>query len=249
MRSLHRSGDASWAPRAKGWAEYTLDLLETLFENDNVSEFRKVAIAGIQTRNPALAILNARIAKLQSMVKRLSLAEEPAAPSPAATTSAIKAGSPARRVRVFIGSSKEGLKVAEFLQVNLDHAGEIELWTQGVFQPSSGTLASLVAQAREKDFAVLVLTPDDMVEKRGEKASSPRDNVIFELGLFMGALSPERVFMVHSRSEHLVLPSDLAGITPVTYELHSSGNLSAALGAASTQIRQAMERQGAREPR
>jgi predicted nucleotide-binding protein len=46
------------------------------------------------------------------------------------------------------------------------------------------------------DFAILVLTPDDLTQSRGKQQPSPRDNVVFELGLFIGALGRDRVFMV-----------------------------------------------------
>ena len=61
------------------------------------------------------------------------------------------------------------------------------MWHQGVFDLSSGTLESLVAAIDDYDFATLVLTPDDLLEKRDVTGRCPRDNVLFELGLFMGA--------------------------------------------------------------
>lgn len=150
------------------------------------------------------------------------------------------------RPRVFVASSTEALSVAKVIQLNLDRVAEVELWTQGAFQPSSGTLGSLVGRAREVDFSVLVLTPDDIREKRSTRVASPRDNVVFELGLFMGSLGPERVFVVHSREHTLDLPSDLAGITPVTYGRHSNQNLRATLGAPCTEIELVMLRLGRR---
>ena len=57
---------------------------------------------------------------------------------------------------------------------------------------SKGSLQGLVEQVLKFDFAVLIMTPDDLTEKRGVSEMSPRDNVIFELGLFMGALGPAR---------------------------------------------------------
>ncbi|HEX2690048.1 MAG TPA: hypothetical protein VHN14_25705, partial [Kofleriaceae bacterium] len=64
-------------------------------------------------------------------------------------------------------------------------------------------------------------------------------------GLFMGALGRARTFIVHSRTNPPVLPSDLAGITPATYE--DRDNLDAALGPVCTKIRRAIESQGARQ--
>lgn len=92
------------------------------------------------------------------------------------------------RPRVFIGSSSEGLEIAETIQLNLDHLCEVTIWTQGLFTLGSGVLEALAAKLSEFDYAILVLTPDDLTESRNQALFSPRDNVIFELGLFMGYL-------------------------------------------------------------
>jgi predicted nucleotide-binding protein len=68
-----------------------------------------------------------------------------------------------------------------------------------------------------------------------------RDNVIFELGFFMGALGPERTFIVYSRDNSPTLPSDLAGVTVATFAERQDGNIDAAVGPASIQIKQAIE--------
>lgn len=143
--------------------------------------------------------------------------------------------------RIFVGSSSEGLVVAEAVQVTLDHDAEITLWSQGVFGLSKGSLQALVEQVLKFDFAVLIMTPDDLTERRGVSGMSPRDNVIFELGLFMGALGPARTFIVHPRTPAPQLPSDLAGVTTATYAARSDGNLVAAVGAACSQIKRAIK--------
>lgn len=140
------------------------------------------------------------------------------------------------RARVFIGSSGEGLHVAQELQVLLDRSCEVELWSQGLFEPGGFTLTSLTNAANRFDFAILVVTPDDTTTTRGALKNTVRDNVVFELGLFMGAIGPDRTVMVYDRKTPPNLPSDLAGVTPATFEAHSSGNLTAALGAAATTI-------------
>ena len=63
---------------------------------------------------------------------------------------------------------------------------------------------------------------------------APRDNVLLEMGLFIGALGRERTFAVFDRSVDMKLPSDLAGVTPASYAPHASGNLQASLGASAT---------------
>lgn len=152
-----------------------------------------------------------------------------------------------KRASVFIGSSTEGLTVAKGLQVLLDQGSEVTLWNQGVFAPSQGTLESLMAALDQFDFAILVLTPDDLVSSRDHSKPAPRDNVLFELGLFMGGLGRNRTFIVHDRTVQLKLPSDLAGISTVTFELHSSGQLHSSLGAPATRIEQQISRLGLRD--
>jgi len=149
--------------------------------------------------------------------------------------------------RIFVGSSTEGLPVAEALQVGLEYDAEVTVWSQGVFGLSGGTLETLVETTKTFDFSVFVLTPEDLIEKRGDVQRAARDNVIFELGLFMGSSGRHRTFFVHPRLADMSLPSDLAGITAATYDpKRSDGDLQAALGPACTKIKRAVRDQGRR---
>jgi len=147
---------------------------------------------------------------------------------------------------VFIGSSTEGLPVAEAIQQNLDYACDTTVWSQGIFGLGEGSLEALVDRVGDFDFAVLVLTPDDVVTSRGKAEQSARDNVLLELGLFLGAIGRKRTFIVYDRTANLKLPSDLAGVTPATYQRHRTDNLQAALGACCTKIKNAIEGLGVR---
>ncbi|MDE0484857.1 MAG: nucleotide-binding protein [Candidatus Poribacteria bacterium] len=131
---------------------------------------------------------------------------------------------------MFIGSSKESLPIAEAIKSNLEDKDLIvQLWTDGVFSASQFILSELERQVNESDFAVLVLGADDVVESRDEISDAPRDNVIFELGLFMGALSHERTFMVIPRDYDIKIPTDLLGLIPLKYESNDSNNLATLL--------------------
>ncbi len=135
---------------------------------------------------------------------------------------------------VFIGCSVEGLRIAKVIQVALAHSSRPMIWHQGVFGLSRGTLESLVGKVHMFKYAILVLTPDDLLVKRGEAVPVARDNVLFELGLFMGALGRERTFIV---CDSLVsLPSDLAGITPARFKLTEATNIVADLGPVCTKL-------------
>ncbi len=153
--------------------------------------------------------------------------------------------------RVFIGSSVEHVDLAYAVQEGLEYDVEATVWTQGVFQPSRGTMAALVDQLDVADFAIFVMAPDDLTAMRKEIVSTVRDNVIFELGLFAGRLGQERCFIVTPRNaDDLHLPTDLLGITPAEYDAaRQDRNLVAALGAACNRIRKIIRQLGSREVR
>lgn len=124
-----------------------------------------------------------------------------------------------RKPRLFIGSSVEGLKVAEAIQQQLTHDVFSTIWTQGIFRINSTTLDDLLAALRKHDYAMFILSPDDITILRNTEYHTARDNVIFELGLFMGYLGKESVFFVvpDDAPKDLHLPSDLLGVTPGIY--------------------------------
>jgi len=144
------------------------------------------------------------------------------------------------RSRIFIASSNESVSVAEYLQDLLDDHFETTVWTQGVVGVSRTILDSLIGAARDYDYAILVLGADDVVARRGSWAGAPRDNVIFELGLFIGALGKDKTFIVHSRDTPPSIPTDLLGVTAAAYRERQDGNLRAALGPVSLRIREAI---------
>src|SRR5262245_44949084 len=101
------------------------------------------------------------------------------------------------RPKVFVGSSKASIGVARMVANRLesDRVADIQIWDEGVFSLNQGFLEKLLAVLVEFDFAVIVWGPDDITESKGDSKASPRDNVIFECGLFMGAVGRERVFI------------------------------------------------------
>ena len=70
---------------------------------------------------------------------------------------------------VFIGSSSEGLSIANAIKENLDNDADIVVWNQNAFELSSTYLESLVKQMHKADFALLVLTQDDITISRNQK--------------------------------------------------------------------------------
>lgn len=143
------------------------------------------------------------------------------------------------RPSLFIGSSREQLRLATGIQQNLQHDFETTVWNQGVFKASAYPLDDLAEMLDRADVGVFVLVPDDFVKLRGHDYLVPRDNVILELGMFIGKLGRERSFMlVPQGAPELRLPSDLLGLNPITYDSNRKDrNLLAALGPACTTVR------------
>jgi hypothetical protein len=144
--------------------------------------------------------------------------------------------------RVFIGSSGEGLSVAYALQANLERDAEVTVWTQDCFRPTEFTLESLLKELNTSDAGIFVFTPDDIVSIRGAKFAAVRDNVIFELGLYIGCLGRGQSFIVAPRGGNPRLPTDLLGVTVLAFDAdRTDGRLEAALGPASHRIRTALQ--------
>ena len=120
--------------------------------------------------------------------------------------------------RIFLGSSGEQAKLLQALTRGLSEVAEVEPWTT-VFNPGISTLDRLVELTHEVDFAAFVFAQDDWTSNRSDAAASgqasPRDNVVFEAGLFGGALGMRRTFILHAKGAKL--PTDLLGMTAVRY--------------------------------
>lgn len=129
-----------------------------------------------------------------------------------------------RKPRIFIGSSVESLDIADAINLNLDHQAEVTIWRNNTFDLSSNTIDSLVKKAKSVDFSLFIFSPTDITLIRNQQKATVRDNVIFELGLFIGTLGKERCFILKPRGVDLHFPTDLLGITPADYDPNRSDN-------------------------
>jgi predicted nucleotide-binding protein len=132
------------------------------------------------------------------------------------------------------------LPIADSIQVGLDDSAECTVWKRALFQPSQTTIEGLVDMSVAFDFAIIVMTADDVLTKRGNTTLAPRDNLIFELGLFTGSLGRGKTFLVKCRDEIIELPSDLQGVTTVEYGKRSDGNLNAAVNPVCLRMKEVM---------
>lgn len=147
------------------------------------------------------------------------------------------------KTKIFIGSSSEAVDIADAIHANLSRYAECIVWKHA-FNPTQNTLSELMRNLRDTDFGVFVFSPDDLATMRGRTNVVARDNVIFELGMFIGRLGSDRTFfLIPENSTSLHLPSDLAGVNPLVYESERRDkNWLAALNPACMQIRMTVDR-------
>jgi CRP/FNR family transcriptional regulator, cyclic AMP receptor protein len=125
---------------------------------------------------------------------------------------------------------------------------DIMLWTdEDVFVASHYTLEDLEEQVELSDVAIAVAAPDDLTQSRGAQARSPRDNVILEIGIFMGRLGRKRALFLLKAGTKVKLPSDMLGLKPILYSCSGSGDLSAELAPTCDELRRTILRLGPRE--
>jgi hypothetical protein len=143
--------------------------------------------------------------------------------------------------RIFLGSSGKQEKLLQVLTRGLEDVAQVEPWTTS-FSPGTTTLERLLELTREVDFAAFVFASDDWTAASpaaGSGQASPRDNVVFEAGLFGGTLGMRRTFILHASGAKL--PSDLLGLTCVRYE---EATTAAEVKVVGQKLRKAIENEG-----
>jgi TIR domain/CAP12/Pycsar effector protein, TIR domain len=114
------------------------------------------------------------------------------------------------RPSVLISSSIEAVDVAHELARLLEQQGvAARPWSVGDVLIGISATEALIAQMAEADFAVILV--DTRSREKGRRERQPRANVIFELGLAVGALGTTRVLPV-VLGESRGLPSNLAAM-------------------------------------
>lgn len=118
--------------------------------------------------------------------------------------------------RIFIGSSSEGLFIAKEVKEFFEKDYECYLWSDDIFKYNENFLETLMKEASLFDFGFMIFTKDDYTKSRQQVFDTPRDNVVFEFGLFLGRLGKENAFII--QDEDVKLPSDLFGNTLVKFK-------------------------------
>src|SRR5688572_9630606 len=146
---------------------------------------------------------------------------------------------------IFLGSSGQQEKLLLALTRGLQDVAQVEPWTTS-FNPGTGTLERLLELTRQVDFAAFVFARDDWTSQSprasdtsGSGQASPRDNVVFEAGLFGGVLGMRRTFILHAGGAKL--HRDLLGLTCVRY---AEATTAAEMRAINQKLRKAIEHEG-----
>jgi CRP/FNR family cyclic AMP-dependent transcriptional regulator len=152
---------------------------------------------------------------------------------------------PRTQPALFVACSTEAIGIAREIQAAFDYDPiVVEIWTDGVFNPSKTPIEDLTELIARIDFAVILLTPDDNVESRGVEAFGPRDNVVLELGLAIGAIGRSRTLLLTPRGFAFKLPSDLLGVKPIDYPEGELSTIKSRLGPACNEVRKLINRLG-----
>lgn len=154
------------------------------------------------------------------------------------------------RPRVFVASSSEDIQIARAVESNLSGECDVTSWERQVFTPSRVAIESLEKVIGAVDAAVIVLGDTDVSNIRGEEHRVPRDNVMLELGMFIGRIGRSQTFIIVPEESEPRIPSDLAGINRLRFRSRrGDGNLQAALGSATNAILESLRKDSvARRP-
>ncbi|HEY9233836.1 MAG TPA: TIR domain-containing protein [Phenylobacterium sp.] len=147
--------------------------------------------------------------------------------------------------RLFVISSKEGLPVAEQLQVllNSDEIA-VDIWDQGTFGVSDYPISSLMDRISAADFTVAIVRDDDVLISRGETTKAPRDNVNLEYGISLGLLNRRRSILLVCADEKVKLASDLTGLTTYRYSHKNADAMKRSIRSVSIQLKEHIQLEG-----
>jgi CRP/FNR family transcriptional regulator, cyclic AMP receptor protein len=152
-----------------------------------------------------------------------------------------------QHIHLFILSSSEALPIAHEIQNTFAHDNfSVVICSDGVFTASAYPIESLEQAVDASDFALAIAQPGDFITSRGHTIAVPRDNVIFELGLFIGRLGRKRTFLLEPRGDNGKLPSDLSGLITIPYRPGKPHELPSLLRPACHHIRKIINEFGPR---
>lgn len=92
-------------------------------------------------------------------------------------------------------------------------------WNQrpAIFEAGKYTLENLEEMIKREsiDASIFIYSSDDRIWYRGKNLGKPRDNVVFEHGLFSGKLGRTKSIII--KCGNVKLPTDLLGVTHIDF--------------------------------
>lgn len=216
-------------PSKKGcifdFMEFKLDILKSMRANAICDECRK------EIRRHEKRLSESQYQSLDTLLAKSGqiLKEESAASTELTKT------------RIFIGSSTEALNIARKIKSGLRYDAHVDTWADGIFdEPGKAYIEVLEDILENYEYGIFVFNPDDKVFSRGKALAIPRDNVIFEYGMFLGKHSRKKAFFIVPRGVDIKIMTDVLGITCLDYD-PSNPNIQSAVNDACDQIRNIIE--------
>lgn len=186
---------------------------------ERLSDFEKT-LFGLWS--PIRRIRSYNASKDKQSEERASISKDVQATLPELIRKAHEWALQANRPKVFIGSSDEALPIARDIANHLKPEIVCVPWKDDPsFKLSTFTLEGLEAALATYDFGIFIFGEDDAVKSKGVAAFLPRDNVVFECGLFMGRLGRDRTFVVRAEGSRIL--TNLEGLTVARYESSALG--------------------------
>jgi hypothetical protein len=120
--------------------------------------------------------------------------------------------------KIFIASSAKNIAVANAFKKQLSEYADVSTWKDKFsLYNNESYLETLIQLKDEFEYAIFVWAADDELMNNEESIYAPRDNVVFESGLFMGAMGPSKIFIVYDDTIPIKKPSDFLGINLIRF--------------------------------
>ena len=148
--------------------------------------------------------------------------------------------------KLFVSSLPEGVSIARNIQNTLAHDDIIvTISSDNIFEAPSHAVNSFLDEAGQSDFCALVLSNDSKVINRGSVQSMICDSIVFEIGLFMGTVGQNRIFLIMPRQLDINIPIELLGLKVFEYQVDPDKSLASGLTPMSNLLRDQILSKGA----
>lgn len=126
-----------------------------------------------------------------------------------------------KKLKIFVASSLEAKEEDKFVRTVLEENNIEAVTWKDIFHTGEFNLDSLLNITQKIHGAIIISTCDDKIWYRGTESMAPRDNILFEMGLFIKALGTKHVALVFCKNENgdsPKIPTDIQGLNVIFFE-------------------------------